>query len=237
MDTSMPLHTTVIPILPCTQIKEHIRFYEHLGFISIETFTAPVAYAVLQREGIILHFYGSRQLVPTENPSMCAIQVADLDALQTAFIEGMTAYKKKEIRRGIPRLTKIRDLERDRRFTLTDFSGNTFFYQTPHVGTQARFFRTLTHPDFAARFATFYDLLYSKEDPAIAANCLRWFSSLPADMLPEDQAKIHLVIIDLQHQRGKSPETKELDALLARHPADDPAWNAIRKQYAHILQN
>lgn len=71
----------VIPILPCPDIKTQVEFYQQLGFEVTGLYPSPSPYATILLGSIELHFWGSRKNIPTENPSMCYIQVEEVDAL------------------------------------------------------------------------------------------------------------------------------------------------------------
>src|SRR5690606_21157161 len=124
-------------------------------------------YASIRLGAIELHFWGSRKNVPAANSSMCFIQVEDVDAIYEGFVGKLKAAAGKIPRSGIPRISKVRDLTSDRRFTLTDPGGNTIFVAQPAETGAQSFFRTLESEEYARKFAIVYDIMYSKEDPEL----------------------------------------------------------------------
>ncbi len=116
----------VIPIMGCPDIRIQVAFYQALGFEVLATYTSPNPYASLKWKDIELHFYGSRKIVPSKNPTMCYIRVANVDQVNEAFTAGLKRCYGKIPRTGFPKITKVRNLADDRRFTLTD-TGETPF--------------------------------------------------------------------------------------------------------------
>lgn len=224
----------VVPILPCPDIKAQVEFYQQLGFELKALYTSPSPYAAMQLGNIELNFYGTRKMLPTENPTMCYIKVEDVDSLCLAFERGLKENTGKVPRSGVPRISKVRDLSSDRRFTLTDMGGNTFYIGTPINANADNFFRSLQHPEVAKKFTVLYDLLYSKEDGSLAEKMLpKLFAS--KDLLDDlDKAKLLLVTLDIQRELGKALDDTELKALIERHESDD--WAKVKKKYLAILQ-
>jgi hypothetical protein len=106
---------------------------------------------------------------------------------------------------GFPKITKVRDLVDDRRFTLTDPGGNTLFIGET---TTDRFFRQLDNKDHAKIFSVLYDILYSKEDPGLAEIMLPKYSHLDNSLEDLDRAKFLLLKADIQKQAGKDIITR-----------------------------
>lgn len=226
----------VIPILPCPDIKTQVAFYEQLGFEVTGLYTSPNPYACIQLGSIELHFWGSRKNVPTQNPSMCFIQVADVDALYTAFVSRLKKQTGKVPRAGIPKISKVRDLVTDRRFTLTDPGGNTIFIGTAVASGTNNFFRTLGNETYAKKFSVLYDVVYSKEDHALAASTLPNYGIDKNSLTDVDKAKFLLVTLDIQRALGQAIDDGELKELLAIHQDKNDDWERIKKKYANIMQ-
>ncbi len=51
---------------------------------------------------------------------MCFLSVEQVDTVYNGFAKGLKHYLGKIPRSGIPRISKVRDLSNDRRFTLAD---------------------------------------------------------------------------------------------------------------------
>lgn len=229
----------VIPILPCKSIKEQVVFFENLGFDITEMFTSPNPYAVLQYGTLEIHFYSSRKTEPSENPNMCFLRVEDVDSIYEKFINNYKKNTGKIPRNGIPRISKPRDLANDRRFTLTDVGGNTFFIGTP---IKVNFYRTLENNEYAENFKILYDLTYSKEDSNIAFNMLTKF--FPADITTInvselDLAKILLVAFDINLQRNKIIDeeiSKKLNEVLDTCDKDNSDWEKILQRFNDIMK-
>lgn len=225
----------VVPILPCPDIKVQVAFYQQLGFELKALYTSPSPYAVLQLGNIELNFYGTRKMLPSENPTMCYIKLEDVDSVSQAFEQGLKKQTGKVPRSGVPRISKVRDLSSDRRFTLVDTGGNTFYIGTPVNAGADNFFRSLQHQEVAKKFSVLYDLLYSKEDAVLAEKMLpKLFAS--QDLLEDiDKAKLLLVALDIQRELGQALDDAELKALLESHASDE--WAKIKKRYLTILQD
>lgn len=228
----------IIPIFPCPSIKEQVAFFENLGFSTIEIFTSPNPYAVLEYGTIEIHFYGSKKTKPSENPNMCFIRVEDVDGIYETFI---TNYKKntgKIPRNGIPRISKPRDLANDRRFTLTDAGGNTLFIGTP---IRTNFYRTVENKEYAENFKILYDLTYSKEDCNAAFNMLTKF--FPSDITlikvsELDMVKILLVALDINLHRNKIIDERingKIKEILSTCDKQSSDWEKIIQRYNDII--
>lgn len=226
----------VIPILPCHDIKAQVAFYQQLGFELMDLFTSPNPYAVLQLGTIELNFYGSRKMVPTENPTMCFVKVEDVDALYAAFAGGLKKHTGKIPRSGIPRISKVRDLSSDRRFTLTDTGGNTFYIGTPVKGDNHNFFRTLDNEEWAQKFSVLYDVVYSKEDAQMAANMLPRYGQMKDQLNDLDKVKFLLIVLEIQQQLGIPVNDGELKSSIEAHKDHGDHWEAIRKKYSILIQ-
>lgn len=70
-----------IPMLPCRTIQPVLDFYTVLGFKVTFQQRSPNPYAVVERGGIQLHFFGMKQYEPAESYSTCYIRTDDVDGL------------------------------------------------------------------------------------------------------------------------------------------------------------
>lgn len=225
----------VIPILPCPDIRTQTSFFELLGFQLTGIYTSPNPYACMTYGSIELHFYGSRKTDPSANSTMCFIMVDDVDVVYEAFADGLKKNMGKVPRSGIPRISKVRDLANDRRFTLTDTGGNTYFVGTPVHADSSAFFRTLQNQDAARKFAVLYDLVFSKEDFAMAEKMLPKFDEEKDFAYELDNAKYQLLNLEIQQQQGQPLQDAKLKELLDAHHPGDASWEKIRKRYIALL--
>lgn len=227
----------VIPILGCPDIRVQVAFYQALGFRVLATYTSPNPYASLEWGGIELHFYGSRKIIPAQNPAMCFLWVQDVDETNRAFTARLKEHLGKIPRAGFPKITPVRSPAYDRRFTLTDPGGNTLY-----IGAQPtpedRFFRTLDSQEYARLFTVLYDILYSKEDPELADSMLPRYTAMANNLRGLDRAKYLLILSDIQMHLGRKPEDDTLVMLIKEQEQQNPEdWKKIRQKYLEILQN
>lgn len=228
----------IIPILPCLSIKEQIKFYEDLGFDIVSIYTSPNQYAVVKYNELEIHFYGDKKMIPSDNPNMCFIKIDDVDAVYEIFTSNFKQKNGKIPRSGIPRISKPRDLKEDRRFTVSDISGNTFYIGTPNAGFA--FLRTIENTDYAKNFEILYDLFYSKEDNKAAMNMLEKY--FPGDItsikLSElDMAKILLLVLDIHKRIGEKTDhiDTKLKKLLNKSINKSDDWEKILIKYNEII--
>ena len=218
----------VIPAIPCPDIEAQIQFYKSLGFELVQQYKSPGAYGVVKYGAIELHFYGNCKMIPDENATMCIIEVDDVDAICKRFSDGIKAEFGKIPRTGIPRISKVRDLKDDRRFTLTDTGGNTFYVCMPNKEGTEVVFRTISNPVHAKDFAVLYDLIYSKEDLEVAANMLSKLLDAKDEFQHLDKAKLLLLVLEI---RPKDTEAKaELCTLIEKEKDSDALWQLIEEK-------
>lgn len=224
----------VIPVMGCPDIRTQVDFYKALGFEVLGLYTSPNPYAALKWQGIELHFYGSRKVVPSENPTICFLLVKDVDQVNRSFTEALKNIYGKIPRSGFPKITKVRDLSGDRRFTLTDTGGNTLYIGMPAT-EEDKFFRKLDNQEYAKPFAVLYDVLYSREDPEMANNMLPKCSAMAGNLAGLDKAKYLLVLADIQKHLNRNTEDAELHQLIADNSEDSGDWKKIQKRFLEIL--
>ncbi|MFH8254205.1 bleomycin resistance protein [Streptomyces roseolus] len=160
-----------IPILPCRTLQPVLDFYTALGFEVTFRQRSPNPYAVVERGGIQLHFFGMKQYDPTASCSMCYVRTDAVDELHTAFRAGLKAAYGRIPARGLPRIGPLKDTTYGvRQFLLTDPGGNCLRIGQPtnddphhRPAPEETFARALHH---AALLAD------SKEDAAGAARIL-----------------------------------------------------------------
>ncbi|MFF7260925.1 bleomycin resistance protein [Streptomyces sp. NPDC008159] len=162
---------TTIPILPCRTLQPVLDFYTALGFDVTFRQTSPNPYAVVERGGIQLHFFGMKHYDPTRSFSTCYVRSDDVDGLHRAFRAGLKAAYGRVPSRGLPRIGALRDASHGmRQFLMTDPGGNCVRVGRPisedrhhRPAPKETFARALHH---ASLFAD------SREDPAAAAKVL-----------------------------------------------------------------
>lgn len=225
-----------IPILPCANINEQVDFYQALGFALVKLYKSPNAYAVLRYGEVELNFYGNKKFVPAENPNVCILLVDDVDKTCEAFSRGLKNAYGKIPRTGIPKITKVRDLNEDRRFTLTDTGGNTLYVCTPNEEGAGALLRDLENKEHAKNFAVLYDLLYSKEDKKLAAGMLEKMTGIRDALNDADKARFLLLERAI---RGRATAESEnmLQDLLKKHGAAGGFWEKAAKKYDQLLQD
>lgn len=231
------------PILPCQSIKEQVSFYESLGFKTIQIYTRPNPYAVVSYGTLELHFYGSKKTLPYENPQMCYIEVDDVNRIYEEFTMGLKQNTGRIPRSGLPRISKLKHLADDKRFTITDVGGNTLYIGTPHAElSDPAFYRTIESVEYAQNFEILYDLIYSKEDSNSAFKMLRRFfptedvNSINVGDL--DLAKILLAELDIHLQRDNVVNQSindKLKKLFNDYNTENSDWNKILQQYNNII--
>lgn len=128
---------------------------------------------------------------------MVFIEVEDADSLNAEFCGNMKSAWGKVPRTGFPRISKVRELKEDKRFTLCDPSGNTFYFGTPNNGNTITM-RTLDNEQLAESFAVIYDLLHSKESPEIAAKALSVFNRSKVELNVSDKEKLAVLTSEIE---------------------------------------
>ncbi|MDQ1012388.1 putative enzyme related to lactoylglutathione lyase [Streptomyces sp. V4I23] len=114
-----------IPMLPCRTIQPVLDFYTALGFDVTFQQKSPNPYAVVERGGIQLHFFGMKRYEPAESYSTCYIQTDDVDGLHEVFRTRLKAAYGRIPTRGLPRIGPLKDTSHGvRQFLVTDPGGN-----------------------------------------------------------------------------------------------------------------
>lgn len=72
---------TTVPILPSRDLAETLDFWGRLGFVSVGEAPETYGYCILQRGGLLLHFFLDADVDPLATASSCYAYVADADAL------------------------------------------------------------------------------------------------------------------------------------------------------------
>ncbi|OEV27753.1 bleomycin resistance protein [Streptomyces nanshensis] len=114
-----------IPILPCQFIQPVLDFYTALGFEVTFQQKSPNPFAVVERGGIELQFFGMKKYEPTESFSTCYVLTDDVDTLYEEFRAGLKAAYGRVPTRGLPRIGPLKDMSYGvRQFLMSDPGGN-----------------------------------------------------------------------------------------------------------------
>ncbi|MET9778530.1 VOC family protein [Streptomyces sp. NPDC006367] len=160
-----------IPMLPCRTLQPVLDFYTALGFEVTFRQKSPNPYAVVERGGIQLHFFGMKHYEPEESYSTCYIRTDDVDGLHEAFRAGLKAAYGRVPTRGLPRMGPLKDTSHGvRQFLVTDPGGNCL-----RIGRQTS--RDVHHrpaPEGTFPRALHHAALLadSRDDPAAAAKVI-----------------------------------------------------------------
>ncbi|MFG3119571.1 bleomycin resistance protein [Streptomyces sp. NPDC048197] len=160
-----------IPMLPCRTIQPVLDFYTTLGFEVTFQHKSPNPYAVIQRGGIQLHFFGMKHYEPAESFSTCIVQTDDVDGLHETFRTKLKAVYGRVPNRGLPRIGPLKNTSHGvRQFLMTDPGGNcirigqqTSDNQHHRPAPEETFARALHHASLLAD---------SKQDLAAAAKII-----------------------------------------------------------------
>jgi hypothetical protein len=160
-----------IPILPCQTLQPVLDFYTALGFEVTFQQKSPNPYAVVERGGIELQFFGMKKYDPAASLSTCYILTDDVDTLYESFRTGLKAAYGKIPTRGLPRIGPLKDMSYGvRQFLMTDPGGNCI-----RVGKQTsedQHHRPAPEETFARALHMATLFADSKEDAAGAAKIL-----------------------------------------------------------------
>lgn len=119
------MNPRTIPALPCKSITEQLHFYKALGFEVTYQQASPNVYAVVEYEGINLHFFTMKNYEPANSYSTCIITVDDAHALRKTFVDNLREKLGKLPSKGIPRITPVRGMYAGEvRFNIVDPGGN-----------------------------------------------------------------------------------------------------------------
>ncbi|NAZ76294.1 VOC family protein [Kineococcus sp. T13] len=182
-----------IPLLPCRSIQPVLDFYTALGFEVTFVQKSPNPFAVVERGGIQLQFFGMKEYEPSQSYSTCYVVTDDVDGLHEAFRAGLKAAYGKVPGRGLPRIGPLRDMSYGvRQFLMSDPGGNCVRIGQPtsedqhhRPAPEETFARALHH---ATLFAD------SKEDLVGAAKIVDRVLGLP-DEHPTPVQLVRLLVL------------------------------------------
>ncbi|MFF3728562.1 bleomycin resistance protein [Streptomyces erythrochromogenes] len=160
-----------IPILPCLTIQPVLDFYMALGFQVTHQQRSPNPYAVVERGGIELQFFGLKGHEPTQSISTCYVMTDDVDGLHDVFRVGLKVAYGKVPTRGLPRIGPLKNMSYGvRQFLMTDPGGNCIRVGQPTNRDQDH--PPAPHETFARALDAASLFAHSKDDPAGAAKII-----------------------------------------------------------------
>ncbi|WP_425247895.1 bleomycin resistance protein [Streptomyces sp. NEAU-NA10] len=182
-----------IPILPCRTLQPVLDFYTALGFEVTLQQRSPNPYAVVERGGIELQFFGTKRYEPAESMSTCYVLTEDVDGLYEAFRAGLKAVYGRIPTRGLPRIGALKDMPYGvRQFLMTDPGGNCV--RVGQRTSEDLHHRPAPEETFAKALHHASLLADSKEDPAAAAKVVDRVLSL-ADESPTRVQLLQLLVL------------------------------------------
>lgn len=172
---------------------------------------SPNPYAVVERGGIELQFFGMKHYEPTRSFSTCYIRTDDVDGLHEAFRAALKARYGRVPSRGLPRIGALRDASHGmRQFLMTDPGGNCIRIGQPmskdrhHRPAPKETFSRALH--YASLFAD------SRDDPAAAAKVLDRVLRLE-DKRPTHVQLLRLLVLRADVARRLGDEETAISAL------------------------
>ncbi|MGW8975879.1 bleomycin resistance protein [Streptomyces platensis] len=160
-----------IPMLPCRTLQPVLDFYTALGFEVTFRQKSPNPYAVVQRGGIQLHFFGMKRYDPAQSYSTCYIRTDDVDGLHQDFRTGLKAAYGRIPARGLPRIGPLKDTSHGvRQFLVSDPGGNCL--RIGQQTSQDHHHRPAPQETFARALHHASLLADSRDDPASAAKII-----------------------------------------------------------------
>ncbi|WP_034621781.1 VOC family protein [Cellulomonas sp. URHE0023] len=116
-----------VPLLPCGDLDEAVRFYGSLGFEVTSQQYRPSPHAAFRRGDLGLHVYGMPDWDPEQSHSSCLVLVDDTEALWREWADGLRGLYGRIPVAGLPRITRPRhraNAAGRSGFSLVDPSGN-----------------------------------------------------------------------------------------------------------------
>ncbi|MFH8370136.1 bleomycin resistance protein [Streptomyces sp. NPDC018031] len=208
---------TTIPILPCRTLPPVLDFYTALGFAVTFQQRSPNPYAVVQRGGIQLQFFGMKHYDPAGSYSTCYIGTDDVDGLHRAFRAGLKETYGRVPTSGLPRIGALRDTSYGmRQFLVTDPGGNCLRVGQPV--SEAHHHRPAPREPFARALHHASLLADSREDPAAAAAVID--RALTGDGRPTPVQLLRLLVLRAD-VAGRLGDERAAASALARAGAVD----------------
>ncbi|MFS0722474.1 hypothetical protein [Paenibacillus sp. 1P07SE] len=228
-----------IPTFPCISIAEQVDYYRALGFAITYDQRSPYGYACVKHPITELHFFSMKSYNPQNSLHGCIIQVSDVASVHAEWKQNLkNAYGKVQAR-GLPRLSALNTTKEDRRFNLTDPSGNTLTVSQALANEKTKELTMEPATPFDKSYQLAYTLTYSKEDYKAALKVLdRLLDHLPDDLSPAKRfqalvlrADLAMLTEDPDHVQALLPAIRQIDTR-----AIDPATIEVELQKLADLQ-
>ncbi|MBO0461886.1 hypothetical protein JZO83_08985 [Enterococcus sp. DIV1298c] len=198
-----------VPLLPAVSMEQTVAFYKELGFTNrYENKKRSRGYAIMDNGYLNFQLYSYKKLTVPTPTNMYLYEVENIDSLYELFISNYKQiHGKVPPRNGLPRVGIPKNLDADRRFSITDPNGNHFIFSQPYSHKRE-------HSD-KSRFEKLYwesnTLAYSHESPIEAKKMLESAISR-ADLqseLPEVVFQVYVLLTDVSILLGDTKSAKK----------------------------
>ncbi|MPY62466.1 bleomycin resistance protein [Streptomyces spongiae] len=225
---------TMIPILPCQTLQPVLDFYRALGFEVTFEQKKPNPYAVVERGGIQLQFFGMKRYEPEQSYSTCYVVTDDVDGLYEAFRAGLKAAYGKVPTRGLPRIGALKDTTHGmRQFLMSDPGGNCVRVGQPWSEDQHH--RPAPEETFARALHHASNFAGSKDDPAGAAKIIdRVLRGADARPTPVQLFRLLVLRADVAGRLGDDETATSALAEAAAVPLTAEERDAVRDDLARL---
>ncbi|WP_411823530.1 hypothetical protein [Leptospira sp. 'Mane'] len=114
-----------IPVLPCSSVKDMIRFYKAIGFEIIEKQISPDPSVHVRFGGIEIYFYETKQQNSKDSSGTCYVLTSDVGKLYRSFADSIKRNLGEISFSRSPKVTPVKKLPSGKReFNLIDPGGN-----------------------------------------------------------------------------------------------------------------
>ncbi|MDR2833442.1 MAG: hypothetical protein LBV67_06990 [Streptococcaceae bacterium] len=121
-----------VPIFHCIyDIEQQLEFYTALGFKTTYLQKAPYKFATVENEFTEINFFGNKNFHPEYSPSGAYAYVENIEQLHTRLKANLKSHYGKIPVKGLPRISRLNKTVEDRRFLITDLSGNSIIVGEP----------------------------------------------------------------------------------------------------------
>ncbi|SMF85103.1 hypothetical protein SAMN05661091_2872 [Paenibacillus uliginis N3/975] len=180
-----------IPIFDCLyEIDQQIEFYTALGFKITYYQKAPYRFVSVKNEFTELSFYGEKNFDLEQKQGGCYIVVSDIETVYNRLKSNLKTFYGKIPVKGLPRFSRLNLTAEDRRFNITDPSGNTLIVGEPLGDSTTLMDRYTEDTKNASKFEKAYKwafrYAYSKEDFLGASNLLESAFNKQSDPLSNE---------------------------------------------------
>ncbi|MCR8641253.1 hypothetical protein NV379_01165 [Paenibacillus sp. N1-5-1-14] len=166
-----------IPIFYCLyELDDHLEFYTAMGFEINYYQKAPYRFASVRSDFAEISFYTDKHFEIGKKEGGCYISVPNVEEVYEKVKTSLKKYYGKVPIKGLGRISKLNMTVEDRRFNITDPSGNYLIVGTPIKDSQTSYneetenLKTLSA--FEKLYKQAYRFAYSKEDYRAARNLL-----------------------------------------------------------------